>query len=158
MRRRLLPNVRVYGAEPEAGDDMQQSLRQGRIVSIDVGAAKKAPGVVAIYTGADLPATVGGLPCGWLITSTDGTPMKEPKHPLLAQGKVRYVGDQVAIVIAESITQAKDAAELIEVDYEVLPAVVDTAAKLRATLRVAIRGDRPWSIHLLCWSANGLSP
>src|SRR5579862_3957191 len=78
-----------------------------KINSINTDAAKRAPGVVAIYTGADLPAAVGGLPCGWLITSTDGTPMKEPKHPLLAQGKVRYVGDQLAIVIAESLTQAK---------------------------------------------------
>ncbi|MBK8740860.1 MAG: xanthine dehydrogenase family protein molybdopterin-binding subunit [Betaproteobacteria bacterium] len=107
-----------------------------KIKSIDTAAAIRAPGVVAIYTGADLPATVGGLPCGWLITSTDGTPMKEPKHPLLAQGKVRYVGDQVAIVIAESIPQAKDAAELIEVDYEVLPAVVDTASAARAATAV----------------------
>jgi carbon-monoxide dehydrogenase large subunit len=107
-----------------------------KIKSIDTAAAMKASGVVAIYTGADLPATVGGLPCGWLITSTDGTPMKEPKHPLLAQGKVRYVGDQVAIVIAESIAQAKDAAELIEVDYEVLPAVVDTGSAAKAATAV----------------------
>ncbi len=107
-----------------------------KIVSIDTSAAKAAPGVVAIYTGADLPASVGGLPCGWLITSTDGTPMKEPKHPLLAQGKVRHVGDQVAIVIAESIAQAKDAAELIEVDYEALPAVVDTGSAATATTAV----------------------
>src|SRR5258706_1027130 len=103
------------------------------INSIDTSAAKASPGVVAIYTGADLPAAVGGLPCGWLITSTDGTPMKEPKHPLLAQGKVRHVGDQVAIVIAESIAQAKDAAELIEADYDVLPAVVATATASEAT-------------------------
>ena len=112
-----------------------------KIKSIDAAAAMKAPGVVAIYTGADLPATVGGLPCGWLITSTDGTPMKEPKHPLLAQGKVRYVGDQVAIVIAESIAQAKDAAELIEVDYEVLPAVVDTATAAKA--KTAVHDEAP---------------
>ena len=107
-----------------------------KIVSIDATAAKAAPGVVAIYTGTDLPTTVGGLPCGWLITSTDGTPMKEPKHPLLAQGKVRHVGDQVAVVIAESIAQAKDAAELIEVDYQVLPAVVDTGSAATATTAV----------------------
>ena len=107
-----------------------------KIKSIDTAAASKAPGVVAIYTGADLPATVGGLPCGWLINNIDGTPMKEPKHPLLAQGKVRYVGDQVAIVIAESIAQAKDAAELIEVDYEVLPAVVDTGSAAKAATAV----------------------
>ncbi|MEO8137354.1 MAG: xanthine dehydrogenase family protein molybdopterin-binding subunit, partial [Betaproteobacteria bacterium] len=115
-----------------------------RITSIDATAAKAAPGVVAIYTGADLPASIGGLPCGWLITSTDGTPMKEPKHPLLAQGKVRHVGDQVAIVIAESIAQAKDAAELIEVDYEVLPAVVDTASAATAT--TAVHDEAPNNI------------
>jgi len=99
-----------------------------RIKSINLDAAKKAPGVVQIFTGADLAeAKVGGLPCGWLIHSKDGTPMKEPAHPALAQGKVRHVGDQVALVVAESVLQAKDAAELIEVDYEEVPAVVDVA-------------------------------
>mgnify|MGYP001003731433 CR=1 FL=1 len=69
------------------------------IKGIDLAAARAMPGVIAIYTGKDLPDSVGGLPCGWLITGTDGKPMKEPKHPLLAQGKVRHVGDPVAIVI-----------------------------------------------------------
>src|SRR6266581_7130733 len=92
--------------------------------------AKAAPGVVAIHTGDDLTG-VNGLPCGWLITGTDGQPMKEPPHPLLAQGKVRYVGDGVAMVIAETPDQAKDAAELIEVDYDVLPAVVNPAEALK---------------------------
>ena len=90
-----------------------------RIKSIKLDQAKAAPGVVMIFTGADLAdAKVGGLPCGWLIHSKDGTPMKEPAHPVLAQGKVRHVGDQVALIVAESINQANDAAELIEVDYE----------------------------------------
>jgi len=102
-----------------------------RIRSIDTAAAKAAPGVAAIYTGADIEGKMNGLPCGWLITGTDGQPMKEPPHPPLAQGKVRYVGDHVAIVIAETLHQAKDAAELISVDFEVLPAVVDPA-KARA--------------------------
>jgi aerobic carbon-monoxide dehydrogenase large subunit len=97
-----------------------------RIKSIDLTKAKAAPGVVRIFVGADLAeAKVGGLPCGWLIHSKDGSPMKEPAHPVLAQGKVRHVGDQVALVVAESIAEAKDAAELIEVDYEELPAVID---------------------------------
>ena len=100
-----------------------------RIRSIDLAAAKAAPGVVDIFTGADLAdAKVGGLPCGWLIHSKDGTPMKEPAHPVLAQGKVRHVGDQVALVVAETLLQAKDAAELIDVDYEELPAVIDISA------------------------------
>ena len=97
-----------------------------RIKSIDLTKAKAAPGVVRIFVGADLAeAKVGGLPCGWLIHSKDGSPMKEPPHPVLAQGKVRHVGDQVALVVAESIAEAKDACELIEVDYEELPAVID---------------------------------
>jgi carbon-monoxide dehydrogenase large subunit len=101
-----------------------------RIRNINTAKAKKAPGVVAIYAGADLEG-VNGLPCGWLITSVDGTPMKEPPHHVLAKGKVRYVGDHVALVIAESLNQAKDAAELIEVDYEVLPAVVNPVDALK---------------------------
>jgi carbon-monoxide dehydrogenase large subunit len=96
-----------------------------RIKSIKTDAAKKSPGVLGVFTGADIPAAVGGLPCGWLITGSDGKPMKEPKHPILAQGKVRYVGDQVALVVAETYNQAKEAAEKIEVDYQELPAVVD---------------------------------
>jgi carbon-monoxide dehydrogenase large subunit len=104
-----------------------------KINSINTDAAKKAPGVVGVFTGADT-AAIGGLPCGWLIhsTATDGQPMKEPKHPILAEGKARYVGDQVAIVIAETYNQAKDAAELVEVDYEVLPSVVDVRDAVKA--------------------------
>ncbi len=102
------------------------------IKSIRKDAALKAPGVLAVYTGEDLAAAkVGGLPCGWLITDVNGQPMKEPPHPCLAQGKVRYVGDHVAIVVAETAEQARDAAELVQVDYEPLPAVVD-ASKARA--------------------------
>ncbi len=101
-----------------------------KIRAIDTARAKRSPGVVAIYTGADLEG-VNGLPCGWLITSTDGTPMKEPPHPVLAKGKVRYVGDAVAMVVAETRDQAKDAAEMIDVDYEVLPAVVNVIDALK---------------------------
>ncbi len=105
---------------------LRSPYAHARIRSIDTAAAAKAPGVIRIFTGADLAeAKVGGLPCGWLIHSKDGSPMKEPPHPVLAQGKVRHVGDQVALVVAESVLQGKDAAELIEVDYEELPAVID---------------------------------
>src|SRR5205814_4037242 len=102
-----------------------------KIRKIDTSKAKAAPGVVAIYASDDLTG-VNGLPCGWLITGTDGKPMNEPPHPVLAQGKVRYVGDGVALVIAETLAQAKDAAELIVVDYEVLRAVVDPAVALKS--------------------------
>jgi aerobic carbon-monoxide dehydrogenase large subunit len=103
-----------------------------KIKSIKKDKALKAPGVLAVYTGEDLAAgKVGGLPCGWLLTGTDGQPMKEPPHPPLAQGKARYVGDHVAVVIAETQDAARDAAELVEVDYEVLPAVVDASKAMQ---------------------------
>jgi aerobic carbon-monoxide dehydrogenase large subunit len=111
-----------------AGVFLRSPHAHARIKSINLEAARKAPGVVAIFTGQDLAdAKIGGLPCGWLINNKDGSAMKEPPHPALAHGKVRYVGDQVALIVAETAWQGKDAAELIEVDYEVLPAVADTA-------------------------------
>jgi carbon-monoxide dehydrogenase large subunit len=102
-----------------------------QIRKISIDQANSAPGVLAVYTGADFAAAkVGGLPCGWLITDVNGQPMKEPPYPVLAQGKVRHVGERVAVVVAETAAQARDAAELIDVDYEVLPAVTDgTKAK-----------------------------
>jgi carbon-monoxide dehydrogenase large subunit len=99
-----------------------------RIKKISSDKAMKSAGVLAVYTGADLAAAkVGGLPCGWLITDVNGKPMKEPPFPPLAQGKACHVGDRIAVVIAETLEQARDAAEKVEVDYDVLPAVVDPA-------------------------------
>ena len=106
-----------------------------KIRGIDAAAAKSAPGVLGVFTGADL-AGIGGLPCGWQINNLDGTPMKEPKHSVLAEGKVCYVGDHVALVVAETAAQAKAAAHLINVDYEILTAVVDTATADKATTAV----------------------
>jgi carbon-monoxide dehydrogenase large subunit len=98
------------------------------IKRIDASAAMRSPGCLAVYTGADIAADkVGGLICGWMIHSKDGSPMKAGAHPVLAQGKVRYVGDHVAVVIGETLAEARDAAEKITVDYETLPAAVDTA-------------------------------
>ena len=96
------------------------------IKSLNTAAAAAAPGVLGIYTGEHFK-DIGGLPCGWLINSIDGTPMVEPKHPVLAHGKVRYVGDRVALIVAETKAQAQAARDLIEVDYDVLPPVVDIA-------------------------------
>ena len=96
------------------------------IKSVDTRAAKSAPGVIGVLEGKDVANDkINGLPCGWLITSTDGQPMKEPPHPILALDKVRYVGDHVVMVVAETLEQAKNAAELVEVDYAPLSAVVD---------------------------------
>jgi carbon-monoxide dehydrogenase large subunit len=93
-----------------------------RIVSIDTAAAKASPGVAAVFTSADLGA-VGGLPCGWQIHSKDGSAMIEPKHPMLAEGKVRHVGDPIVLVVAETLQQAKDAAEKLNIVLDDLPAV-----------------------------------
>jgi carbon-monoxide dehydrogenase large subunit len=100
-----------------------------KIRSIDSKAAAAAPGVVAVLTGTELAADkIGNLICGWMIHSKDGSPMKMSAHPALANGKANHVGDAVAVVIAATLAQARDAAEKIKVDYEVLPAIADPAA------------------------------
>ncbi len=99
------------------------------IKSIDAKTASRMPGVVAIFTGADMAAAkISGHNCGRTVTGSDGKPMKAAPGPALAHGKVRYVGDEVAVVIADTYPQARDAAEKIVVDYGVLPAVVDPKA------------------------------
>jgi carbon-monoxide dehydrogenase large subunit len=99
-----------------------------KINGVYASEAMQAPGVLGIFTGEDLAAdSIGGLICGWMIHSKDGSPMNAGPHPALAVGKVRYVGDHVAVVVAETLEQAKDAAEMVDVDYEVLPAAVDPA-------------------------------
>ena len=103
------------------------------IKSIDVKTASSMPGVLKVLTGAELAADkIGNLICGWMIHSKDGSPMKAAPHPALASGKVCCVGDQVAVVIAETLAQARDAAEKVKVDYAVLPAVADPAAAQQA--------------------------
>jgi carbon-monoxide dehydrogenase large subunit len=99
-----------------------------RIKGIDGAAAAAMPGVLGVLTGADLAGDkIGNLICGWMINSKDGSPMKMAPHSAIAQGKANFVGDAVALVVAETLAQAMDAAEKVNVDYEVLPAVVDPA-------------------------------
>jgi len=99
-----------------------------RIHSVDTDDAAALPGVRAILTGADLAKdNLGGLICGWTVTSKDGSPMKAGAHPALARDKVRYVGDHVAVVIADSLATAREAAERVNVDYEELAPVIDLA-------------------------------
>ena len=105
---------------------VRSPFAHARIGAIDTAAALKSPGVLAIHTGADF-REVGGLPCGWLINNIDGSPMKEPKHPVLADGKALYVGDPVALVVAETLDQARAGAALVDVAYEDLTPVVDLA-------------------------------
>src|SRR5260370_7702451 len=92
----------------------------GKIRKIDTGRASKAPGVVAIFTGKDMTG-VNSLPCGWLLPE-----LKIPPHMPLASDAARYVGDPVAIVIAESQSAASDAAELVAVDWDVHPPLPNT--------------------------------
>ncbi|MGB2456434.1 MAG: xanthine dehydrogenase family protein molybdopterin-binding subunit [Candidatus Puniceispirillaceae bacterium] len=96
------------------------------IVSIDKQKAEKASGVAAILTGEDVAAdNLGGPICGWAPTNKDGSAPSEPPHPILANGRVRYVGDHVAAVFAETLEQAMSAAELIDVTYSEMPAITD---------------------------------
>src|SRR5947209_142807 len=97
-----------------------------KVKGIDSSAAMKMPGVLAVLTGKQIvDDKVGNLICGWAITSKDGTPMKMGAWPAMAPETVRFVGQAVAVVIAETKNQAKDAAEAVVVDYEELPAVPD---------------------------------
>lgn len=99
-----------------------------KLRNIDTKNAAAMPGVVAVLTGKDFAADkIGSLICGWMIHSKDGSPMHMAPHPALADTKVCHVGDQLAVVLAETMAQAKDAAEKIAVDYELLPAVTDPA-------------------------------
>ncbi|HEV2161261.1 MAG TPA: xanthine dehydrogenase family protein molybdopterin-binding subunit [Stellaceae bacterium] len=98
------------------------------IRATDISAALAAPGIVGVFTGADLEHDgIGKIPCVVPLKNRDGSRIKMVEHPLLATDRVRHVGDGVAFVVAESAAAAKDAAELIRVDYDVLPAVADTA-------------------------------
>ncbi len=103
---------------------LRSDVAHGTLTSVDTSQADGMPGVVKIFTGADFEA-IGGIPCGWQITDKHGQPMQEPKHPVLAHGKVRHVGEPIAAVVADTLAQARDAAEAIVVDIAELPAVIN---------------------------------
>src|SRR5579875_2954504 len=99
-----------------------------RIRAIDTAAAAAAPGVLAVYTGADLARDgIGTIPCLSPLQNRDGSPAVMPPRPALVRERVRHVGDTVAMVVADTLAAARDAAELIAVDYEPLPATVPRA-------------------------------
>ena len=103
-----------------------------KVKGIDSSAAMKMPGVVGVLTGQQIvDDKVGNLICGWAITSKDGTPMKMGAWPAMAPETVRFVGQAVAVVIAETKNQAKDAAEAVVVNYEELPAAADIRAAIK---------------------------
>jgi len=95
-----------------------------KILDVDTSIARTMPGVIAIYTGADV-AHLNGVPCGWQVNFKNGDTMKEPKHPLLVADKARHVGDAIAVVIAESIEEATEAAQAVQVEYDELPCMVN---------------------------------
>src|SRR6201992_3696270 len=110
------------------GQVLRSPHAHARIRSIDTTAATGAPGVLAVLTGADWAASGwGALPSAAGNKRRDGSPAHRPHYPALVKDRVRWVGDYVAFVVAETRHQAADAAELVEVDYEPLPAVVSTA-------------------------------
>lgn len=120
----------------------------GAIRAIDVSAACALPGVLGIYTSAELSAAgVGSMKCGITFPNRDGTAMKAPLRPALATGRVRFVGEPIAFVVAESALQAKDAAEAVDVEIDVLPAVTTTIAAT-APDAPQLHGDVPNNIAL----------
>ncbi len=120
-----LPN-QAYGAV------VRSQYAHARVKSIDTATAQKAPGVIAVLTDRDWQAQGwGDLPTAEMaLKRRDGSPIYKPPYPALARGVVRYIGDPVAFVIAETPAQAQDAAELVEVDYDPLPVVIDTETAL----------------------------
>ena len=105
---------------------LRSTLAHAQIKRVDSTAARRRPGVLLVATGEDIRADgLGDLPCVTPLTNRDGTPRHDTPRPLLAIGKVRYVGQPVALVVAESLSQARDAAEAIEVDYDGLPVVTE---------------------------------
>ncbi|MCY3541662.1 MAG: xanthine dehydrogenase family protein molybdopterin-binding subunit [Gammaproteobacteria bacterium] len=116
------------------------------IKSVATTDAENAEGVIAVFTGEDLRSDgIGDLPCGWMVKSKDGSDMLAPSHPAIATTCVNYVGDIYAMVIAESIEAAKNGAELVEADFEILTPVVDVAT---ATTADQIHGNVP---HNQCY-------
>jgi len=105
---------------------VRSPFAHAKIVSIDTRAAEGMKGVVKVFTGKDIADSgVNGIPCGWQVNFKNGDTMKEPPHPLLVADKARYMGDGVAVVIAESREIARDAGDAVEVEYEELEAVAN---------------------------------
>jgi carbon-monoxide dehydrogenase large subunit len=131
--RRFITGAGTYTSDVDYPDQVYLTIvraqtAHARILSIDTSAARAAEGVVGVYTAADLDAGgIGDMQPGWMIFNPDGSPMHEAPREVLARERIRYVGQPVAAVIAESGVLAKDAAELIELDLEELPAVVSIA-------------------------------
>ncbi|PRY41234.1 carbon-monoxide dehydrogenase large subunit [Geodermatophilus tzadiensis] len=106
---------------------VRSPVAHARITGIDVSAAKESPGVVTVLTGRDLADEQGSIPCAWPVTPD----MKNPGHPSIAVDRVNHVGEAVAVIVARSRTAAADAVELVDVDYDLLPPVLDMEEAVR---------------------------
>ena len=124
-----------------------------RINGIDTAAAAAAPGVLAVYTGADTEGALNPIPCAWIPPESD---VKAVAHPAIAKDVVRYQGDAVAVVVAETRYQAEDALELIDVDYSPLPSVTNPAAAMEAGAP-QLHEDAP-NNQAFHWVATGGDP
>src|SRR5579885_493044 len=110
---------------------LRSPVAHARITRLDTAAARGMAGVLLVLTGADVTADgIGDVPCTAPLTSRDGKPRHDTPRPVLAIGKVRHVGQPVALVVAETVAAARDAAEAIEVDYDALPAVTESDAAI----------------------------
>jgi aerobic carbon-monoxide dehydrogenase large subunit len=108
---------------------LRSNVAHARLTRVDAAAARRMPGVLLVLTGDDVAADkLGDVPCNHPLVSRDGKPRHDTPRPVLAIGKVRHVGQPVAFVVAETLLQARDAAEAIEVEYDELPAVTDARA------------------------------
>jgi carbon-monoxide dehydrogenase large subunit len=105
---------------------VRSPVAHGKITNVDVTAAQQAPGVIAVYSGRDFAEEQGSIPCAWPVTPD----MVNPGHPSIAVDEVNHVGEAVAVIVARSKTAAQDAVELVDVDYDVLPVVLDMEAAL----------------------------
>jgi carbon-monoxide dehydrogenase large subunit len=152
---RLLTGTARYTADMVLPDMAHAAILRSphghaRIRRIETSAAQKAPGVVAVYTGADVEGVLQFIPCAWLVPNCD---LKLSSYRAIAKDTVRYVGDAVAVVVAESDYQAYDALDLIDVDYEPLPAVVD-AEKATTEGAPQIHAEAPGNVAFH-WTVAG---
>src|SRR5262245_6170400 len=128
---RLIQGLGHYVDDIKLADTLHVAILRSqhahaRIKSIDLEAAKKSPGVVAVYTGQDIGGKIGNVPCAAALPD-----LKVPKFPVLAQGKVIFVGQAIAAVVATDIYKARDAADLIDVDYDPLDVVTDPEKSIK---------------------------
>ena len=121
----------IAPADTAVGIVLRSPYAAATITRMDATAARSAPGVLGVYTAAELKADgIGPLPCGIPLKSRDGSNRADPPHSVLADGAVRHVGDPVAFIVAETHQQARDAAELVEIDYDMLPSITDLAVAM----------------------------